>query len=79
VAGPIVATIFVRRGSPTTAWLPVMLSGASFRGSAAQPPKTKPGKEDSRFALAPLASLAGVAHLKSARATEDAAWRRFAG
>jgi hypothetical protein len=51
-----------------------VLSGASFRGSAAQPPKTEPGKENSRFALAPLASLAGVACLKSTRASDDAAW-----
>jgi hypothetical protein len=42
--------------------------GASSRDSTAQPTKTKPGKDAGR-----------VAHLKSARATEDAAWRRFAG
>src|SRR5918992_1320907 len=41
--------------------------GASFRGSAAERAKTEPGKD-----------AASVAHLKSARASEDAGWRWFA-
>jgi hypothetical protein len=45
----------------------LLISGASFRESAAQPAKTEPGKD-----------AGSVAHLKSARATEDADWRRFA-
>ena len=49
----------------TSFWVAI---GASSHGSATQPAKTKPGKDGG-----------SVAHLESARATEDAAWRRFAG
>jgi hypothetical protein len=48
----------------TSFWVAI---GASFRDSANQPAKTEPGKD-----------AASVAHLKSARASEDAGWRRFA-